>query len=132
MKHAIDYLQRKGVETIGLYAYPNLVNFYGNLGFKAEADFVVLHAQSLNLSPKEKLSKVGNLPRINSKSVKLKSLMANALAEIEQKLLESIILEEGNLGYYSSAGNEVDGYVAATVYADNGLGWTLNMPRGQR
>ena len=24
VKHAIDYLQGKGVETIGLYAYPNL------------------------------------------------------------------------------------------------------------
>ena len=33
-----------------------------------------------------------------------------------KKLLESIILEEGNLSYYVSKGNEVVGYVAATVY----------------
>ena len=33
-----------------------------------------------------------------------------------KKLLESIILEEGNLSYYVSEGNEVGGYVAATVY----------------
>ena len=33
VKHAIDYLHGKGVETIGLYAYPNLVEFYSQLGF---------------------------------------------------------------------------------------------------
>ena len=34
VKHAINYLHGKGVETIGLYAYPNLIKFYGNLGFR--------------------------------------------------------------------------------------------------
>ncbi len=33
-----------------------------------------------------------------------------------QKLLESIVLEKGNLGYFKSQGNEVIGYAAATVY----------------
>src|SRR5665648_150285 len=37
--HAIDYLHAKGVETIGLYAYPHLVGFYGSLDFKADDDF---------------------------------------------------------------------------------------------
>ena len=39
VKHAIKYLQSKGVKTIGLYAYPNLVSFYSNLGFKKDEDF---------------------------------------------------------------------------------------------
>ena len=33
-----------------------------------------------------------------------------------KKLLESIILEKGNLSYYFSKNNEIVGYVAATVY----------------
>ena len=33
-----------------------------------------------------------------------------------KKLLKSIILEEGNLNYYVSKGNELAGYAAATVY----------------
>ena len=33
-----------------------------------------------------------------------------------KKLLESIILEKGNLSYYFSKKNEIVGYVAATVY----------------
>jgi hypothetical protein len=32
------------------------------------------------------------------------------------RLIESIILENGNLSYYKSAGTKVVGYVAATVY----------------
>ena len=32
VKHAIDYLRGKGVETIGLYAYPNLRELLWKLG----------------------------------------------------------------------------------------------------
>ena len=39
VKHAVNYLQSKGVKTIGLYAYPNLESFYGSLGFKKDMDF---------------------------------------------------------------------------------------------
>ena len=111
VKHAIDYLQHKGVETIGLYAYPKLLNFYGRLGFKAEKDFVVLHAQNLNFSPKEKLSKIG---KKHFKAVA--KFDGECFGGFRTKLLESIILERGNLGFYSSTGTEIEGYVAATVY----------------
>ena len=47
VKHAINYLQSKGVKTIGLYAYPNLDSFYGNLGFERDMDFSVLHTEIL-------------------------------------------------------------------------------------
>ena len=43
-------------------------------------------------------------------------MIATVLAETGKRLLESIILEKGNLGYYALEGNEVVGYVAATVY----------------
>ena len=47
VKHTVKYLQNKGVKTIGLYAYPHLVNFYSNLGFKRDEDFSVLHTETL-------------------------------------------------------------------------------------
>ena len=47
VKHAIAYLKKKGVKTIGLYAYPNLLEFYGSLGFGKDESFLVLHAPSL-------------------------------------------------------------------------------------
>ena len=42
IRHIIDYLQKKGVETIGLYAYPHLVKLYEHFGFKSDSDFFVL------------------------------------------------------------------------------------------
>jgi predicted N-acetyltransferase YhbS len=111
VKHAVDYLRGKGVETIGLYAYPKLIKFYSNQGFKADDDFTVLNAQTLNVSNKETLPPIGkhNIYAVTK-------FDRECFGGDRKKLLESIILEEGNLSYYASKGNEVVGYVAATVY----------------
>jgi GNAT superfamily N-acetyltransferase len=111
VKHAINYLQNKGVETIGLYAYPNLLNFYGNLGFKADEDFVVLQAQTINFPTMEPLPEIGKLHfQVIAK------FDEDCFGGDRAKLLESIILEQGNLGYYLSKRTGVVGYIAATVY----------------
>ena len=104
-------MQSKGVKTIGLYAYPNLIGFYSKLGFERDEDFSVLRAETLDSLTAETLPKVG-------------TQQIQAIAEFDsrcfggnrKKLLESIILEEGNLSYYKSEDNEVVGYVAAKVY----------------
>jgi predicted N-acetyltransferase YhbS len=111
VKHSVNYLQSKGVKTIGLYAYPNLIDFYSNLGFRRDEDFSVLHVEALDSLTTETLPKVG-------------TQQIQAVAEFDsrcfggnrKKLLESIILEEGNLSYHKSENNEVVGYVAAKVY----------------
>ena len=36
---AIEYLKNRGVETIGLYAYKNVVPFYKNLGFSPSSEY---------------------------------------------------------------------------------------------
>ena len=59
VKHAVTYLQNKGAKTIGLYAYPNLLNFYGNLGFKKDMDFSLLHVESLESVPAETSTQSG-------------------------------------------------------------------------
>jgi len=111
VKHAVNYLQSKGVKTIGLYAYPHLISFYSNLGFKREEDFSVLHAEALDSLPAETLPKIG-------------TQQIQAVAEFDsrcfggnrKKMLESIILEKDNLSYYLAESDEVVGYVAAKVY----------------
>ena len=111
VKHAIKYLHNKGVETIGLYAYPNLVRFYSHLGFRYDEDFSVLHAPALKAISAEALSSVG------TKHIKqIAAFDRGCFGGDRRKLLESIILEEGNLSYYVSKDDEVTGYVAATVY----------------
>jgi hypothetical protein len=111
VKHAIAYLQSKGVETIGLYAYPDLINFYGNLGFIKDEYFAVLHAEDLHFSEGKTLPKIGK--RNFRAAVKFDE---ECFCGNREKLLKSIILEEGNLGYFVSEENEAIGYVAATVY----------------
>ena len=111
VKHAVNYLQGKGVETIGLYAYPNLIDFYSNLGFKRDKGFAVLHAKTLALSTKEISPEIGkqNIQAIDE-------FDSQCFGGDRRKLLESIILAKGNLGYFASERERVVGYVAAKVY----------------
>jgi hypothetical protein len=111
VKHAIEYLQNKGVETIGLYAYQNLVGFYGKFGFKHDEDFYVLSAERVNpltveSQPKLAKERIGEIERFDTKF----------FGGNRNELLESIILEKRNLSYYVSKHNQILGYVAATVY----------------
>jgi N-acetylglutamate synthase-like GNAT family acetyltransferase len=111
VRHAIEYLRSKGVKTIGLYAYPNLTGFYSKLGFVRDEDFVVLNAKSLSAIQAE-----------NLKNVEKRNLLAVEKFDLQcfggdrRKLLESIVLEKGNLSYCIFENNMVVGYVAATVY----------------
>jgi GNAT superfamily N-acetyltransferase len=111
VKHAINYLQSKAVETIGLYAYLDLLNFYENLGFKADERFIVLQAQTLNSSKTKPLPRIGKL---HFRAIT--QFDKGCFGGDRTKLLESIILEKRNLGYYLSNRTGVVGYIAATVY----------------
>ena len=111
MKHAIEYLRSKGVKTIGLYAYPNLAVFYGKLGFVQDEDFLVLSTKSLGAMPAKTLRDVrkGNLAAVEK-------FDSQCFGADRRKLLESIVLEKGNLSYCLFENRTVVGYVAATVY----------------
>lgn len=110
VNHARDYLCAKGVKTIGLYAYPNLANFYGGSGFKLDEDFSVLCAQPLDSFKSEHLPAIGEL---HFKSVS--KMDRQCFGGDRKKLLESIVLEPNNVNCYFSEDNEVLGYVASTV-----------------
>jgi predicted N-acetyltransferase YhbS len=111
VNHAVNYLKSRGVRTIGLYAYPQLTRFYRNLGFRLDEDFSVLYAETLgSLTPEA-------LPSVRKQQIKaIDEFDSRCFGGERKKLLESIILEEGNLSYFKPEGNEVVGYVAATVY----------------
>src|SRR5665647_1940702 len=111
VKHAIAYLHGKGVETIGLYALPNLIGFYNSLGFRYDEDFSVLHTPALKAISNE------TLPSVETKHIQqIAQFDCKCFGGDRRKLLESIILEPGNLSYYVSKGDEVTGYIASTVY----------------
>ncbi|HMK95673.1 MAG TPA: GNAT family N-acetyltransferase [Candidatus Limnocylindrales bacterium] len=111
VNHSVNYLKNRGAQTIGLYAYPNLVNFYSHLDFKLDEDFWVLHAENLCSLAAEAL------PPVGKRQVKaVEKFDCRCFGGDRKKLLESIIFEEGNLSCFKSVGNLVLGYVAATVY----------------
>jgi GNAT superfamily N-acetyltransferase len=108
---AIDYLQNKGVETIGLYAYPHLVKFYERFGFKPDIDFSALKGKGPFHSTKAELKEATkrNIPE-------LIDLDCTCFGVNRKKLLSSIILKDDNLCYVSTESNEITGYVAAKIY----------------
>jgi predicted N-acetyltransferase YhbS len=111
VQHSMDYLKSKGVKTVGLYAYTNLSGFYSGLGFQQDSDFSFVAVDNLECKPT---------------NIQLESGVKH-IQEIEKfdndfvggnraRLLESVILEKGNLSYCCIENGQVIGYVAATVY----------------
>jgi ribosomal protein S18 acetylase RimI-like enzyme len=111
IKNAIDYLKHKGVETIGLYAYPHLVKFYERFGFETDIDFLVLKGKAAFPATKERLraAKRQDIPE-------LIDLDCRCFGANRKKLLERIFLNKGNICYISTESSEITGYVAAKVY----------------
>jgi len=109
--HAVNYLHHKGVETIGLYAYPHLVAFYSKLGFNPDIDFSVLHNQTLSTITAKTLPKItkSELPAIAR-------FDRSFFGGNRKKLLQSIILGPDNTSCHISKDGQTLGYVTATVY----------------
>lgn len=110
VKHAINYLHTNGVETIGLYAYTHLTSFYNRLGFVADQDFVLLHAD--RIAPVE----FAGVHRITKENFpRIAQFDSQFFGGDRSRLLKSIIFE-GNVGYYASERGHIASYVAATIY----------------
>jgi GNAT superfamily N-acetyltransferase len=111
IRHAIAYLKNKGVETIGLYAYPHLVKFYESFGFESDIDFLVLKGKAAFPATQ------GMLQAAKKRDVpELIDFDCQCFGANRKKLLEPILLNKGNLCYISTENSEITGYVAAKVY----------------
>ncbi len=111
LEHAIGYLKSKGVENVGLYAYPHLKEFYGKSGFKADINLAVMHNESVaakNWDPPEFEAQ----PDFSA----LNRFDSRFFGADRSRLLRSIMQEKNNLCYASMNGKEVKGYVLAKVY----------------
>lgn len=111
VEHAIDYLRGKGVETVGLYAYENLKGFYGKLGFKQDVDFTVLHNENVATKLPDSFPKAER-PDLSA----LVKFDRQFFGGDRKRLLEAILQQKGNLCYYSSNGEEINGYAIAKMY----------------
>ncbi|HLE75409.1 MAG TPA: GNAT family N-acetyltransferase [Candidatus Bathyarchaeia archaeon] len=115
VKHAVDYLKSTGTETIGLYAYPHLIEFYENFGFKPDVDFLVLQGKAISSATE------GTLQLREAKKQDVSALMefdCQCFGAHRKKLLKPILLNTGNLCYISADNHEITGYCAAKVYEE--------------
>jgi len=111
VKLAVEYLRSRGVETVGLYAYPRLVDFYRKLGFAPHDDFAVFSGKPMHFT------RSGRFQTVNRKDIpKIIEFDSQCLGWNRKKLLEPILLGKGNLGFFSRENDEVVGFVAAKVY----------------
>ncbi len=112
VEHALQYLKAKGVQTVGLYAYPHLAGFYGKVGFKPDEEFVVLNGAV------GKTSYTPSLPaEAGEKDTKaLADFDTRCMSWDRTKLFKSILREDGNLCFYSATHSVIVGFVMVKVY----------------
>ena len=113
VKHAISYLQKRGVETVGLYAYQHLIGFYENVGFKPYDEFVVLSGKTVPI-PAEEAFREANEDDLPA----LIEFASRCLGDDRQKLLKPVLLGKGNICFFSAHNNEISGFAAAKVYEE--------------
>ncbi len=128
VKHSVSYLKTRGVTTVGLYAYPHLVEFYGRIGFRGDVDFVVLKANAIsaNFGASENLKIVDaqDLPLITD-------FDSSCFGSPRKRLLEAIFTSPGNIGYVAVDGSRIEGFVVAKVFGEVAEIGPLACPRSK-
>jgi len=115
VKHAVNYLKSTGTETVGLYAYPHLIKFYENLGFKPHINFLVLQGKAASLVTGE----TAQLQKAEKQDIPaIIDFDSQCFGACRKKLLEPILRDADNLCYITVDAHEITGYCAATVYAE--------------
>jgi len=115
VKHSVEYLKRKHVRTIGLYAYTDRIPFYERLGFRCDTEFTVLNGRGSSLVVKSAVGLAGK-----QDLQKIIELDQSCFGTSRRKLLEPIILDPDNLCLLSAEGKRMIGYAVAKVYRQMG------------
>lgn len=111
VEHSVNYLRRKNVKTVGLYAYIDKIPFYERLGFKYDSDFIVLKGKSFPSSDVAGIREAGK-----GDTQKIIKYDASCFGASRKNLLEPILLNPDNLCYIFVEDGMMVGYVAAKVY----------------
>lgn len=111
VKHSVDYLKSRGVQTVGLYAYVDKVNFYRRLGFEYDSEFSVLQGRGFSTEKRQGI--VETRKKDLQQIIDYDSLCFGAS---RRKVLEPILGDSHNIGYMCIEKNSMLGYALAKVY----------------
>lgn len=113
VKHSIDYLAGKGVETIGLYGYLERIPFYFRHGFVYDSEFIVLEGREFSVFPAVPLKEA-----VKDDFQGIITLDRLCFGASRRRLLEPILLGSGNLCYVYRDNGQMLGFVMAKVYGE--------------
>jgi len=111
VNHALEYLRSIGVETVGLYAYMERISFYQRLGFMIDSGFLVMKGKAFRSSVSVEGQRIGE-----ENIEKIVDFDRSCFGESRRKLLEPILSDRDNLGFFSVRGGKVAGYSVAKVF----------------
>jgi GNAT superfamily N-acetyltransferase len=113
VKHAIEYLTRKGVETIGLYSYLDRIPFYQRHNFQFDSKFVVLKGRGFSTSTKALIREADE-----GDTQQIISLDQLCVGGSRSKLLKPILLDPSNSCHVCTENNRILGFAVAKIFAD--------------
>lgn len=111
VKHSVEYLKNRGIETVGLYAYADKVNFYRRLGFEYDSEFTVLRGKGFSSEKRECVIEATG--KDMQQIIDYDSLCFGAS---RSKVLEPILADSSNVGFMCMEKNRMLGYALAKVY----------------
>lgn len=111
VQHSVDYLKSRGVQTVGLYAYVDKVNFYRRLGFQYDREFSVLQGRGFSAEKRQGI--VETRRKDLQQIIDYDSLCFGAS---RRKVLEPILGDLRNVGYMCIEKKGMLGYALAKVY----------------
>jgi len=130
VEHAVDYLRNRSADFIGLYSYPETLQFYNNLGFREGESFLRLSIRGgcgfFEKSEKMRLEELKGVIELDSKC--FGACRKKVLTKIfnEFKELCRVTLVDGKvvgyiMGTKSAAGIEVGPCICHPKYRENAL-----------
>lgn len=111
VRYSVDYLRSRGVQTVGLYAYVDKVDFYRRLGFEYDSEFTVLRGKGFSSTKREEV--------VEATSKNMQQVIdcdALCFGASRRKVLEPVLSDPGNVGYMYMDGKRMLGYAWAKVY----------------
>ncbi|MCW3997520.1 MAG: GNAT family N-acetyltransferase [Candidatus Bathyarchaeota archaeon] len=110
LKKALTYLRNKGVQTIGLYSYPKLTDFYKKFEFKINDEFIIFQGKPSFCEEFQEVSKAEK-----KDFSKLLEFDFDCLGFDRNKTLDLIFSDKSNIVYYSAQNNLLNGYIIAKI-----------------
>jgi hypothetical protein len=111
VNHSLEYLRSIGVETVGLYAYMERISFYQRLGFRTDLELLVMKGKAFGSPISADVRKIeeGDIEKVVD-------FDRFCFGESRRKLLEPILSDRDNLGYFSVRDGKVVGYSVAKAF----------------